>query len=249
MVPFHLLIICFLSSIFFIIEVVIIIDWYFVYVLLFIYFFQVYYFICHQNFLQLIAYSQACQGVPQIMRHSQGGTTPKPKLSMFWCFMERWPGYADVGPPGCGPDRQSLRFTNGLFLFLKISFHIRPRSCVFLKNAIIFADFFLWFTNKAVKMYYAWTRSTDWFLKSVIKILVCPAVVEFLIKTCKIWFWILSIITQKPQGQLKFNVILEFLRQFASGCLPFQKKIKNAHHFEMAHKTCSILVWHAGHII
>ena len=34
----------------------------------------------------------------------------------------------------------------------------------------------------------------------------------------------------------KFNAILEFLRQLASGCLKFD-------YFEIVHKACSILVW------
>ena len=130
MVPFHSLIICFLSSIFFIIEVVIIIDWYFVYVLLFIYLFPSSLFYLSSKLPSAHSLQPGMPGGPSNHETLSRGNYTQTEIEHVLCFMERWPGYADVWPPGCGPDRQSLRFTNGPFLIWKlVSILGQGRAC------------------------------------------------------------------------------------------------------------------------
>ena len=77
-------------------------------------------------------------------------------------------------------------------------------------------------------------------LKNEIEILVCPAVQELLIKTCKIsLFWL---ITQELLPPKKIIASFTFLGQFISRCLHYYF-LKCVDNFEIEHKTCYILVW------
>ena len=87
-------------------------------------------------------------------------------------------------------------------------------------------------------IWFSWSKLSEK-LKHSINILIGLVVLELLIVTCKILFWS---ITQEPLGLLKYQCYF-WVSPNGFGMLTlFIKKIEN---FEIAHKTCLILIWGA----